>query len=798
MPLRWLLVAFAIPLAADQLATIPGEIQKIAVDPESCFRVRDLSFSRGDDLRFYLNDGYLIFGKPVAGRRISAVFVGDDEGGDAELIVMPPTKGERLSLASFTGQPNLNEHFRQAVFLFTDDTGDLLLNEIRQRDMPRRAERGAIAARDWDVTLQNLARSFIVRLTQQLAANTPTDRGFVYAALQGRKLGNFDVYYDPEAANQIYVGALRTREDRIFYDTWTNFEARPFRAGARKPPAAEYTFGNYRIQAVLEENLHLRVVSQATLTVARDNLRLVAFEITQGMKVGAVRINGETAELFSPESLRSNLLRNTGSTTILVEAPQPLTSGRAYEIEFEHEGDIVRNAGRNVFFVGARSNWYPRAGGSFATYDTTFTYPSSLQIVFPGALKEDKTEGNQRTTRRVTGEPIRLLGFNLGQYESSKVSRAGLTVEVFANKQAEPNLGRAREVVVMPPQPPFPRRSNQQTGVMALPAPPPNPLSRVETIAIDIAGAFDFLNTQLGPPATPTLMVSPIPGAFGQGFPGLVYLSTWSYINASERPAAIRDSQHEIFFSELLHAHETAHQWWGNVVTSASAQDDWLMEALANYSSLLLYEKKKGAKAMQQLLEHYRARLLEKDDSGKAVDSVGPIRLGPRLQSSLSPDAWHTIVYGKGSWIIHMLRRRLGDEQFFALLGEFCKRYRHQAVTIKQFQELAAAHLPRGSADSKLDAFFEAWVEATGIPELKLESEVKGRAPNLQLNLKLTQTEVDESVSLQVPVEVQVARGKSQMVYLTTGGAEPATATVPLRAAPLKVTLDPELTVLRR
>jgi aminopeptidase N len=43
----------------------------------------------------------------------------------------------------------------------------------------------------------------------------------------------------------------------------------------------------------------------------------------------------------------------------------------------------------------------------------------------------------------------------------------------------------------------------------------------------------------------------------------------------------------EVFFQDVLQAHETAHQWWGNRVTAASYRDYWLMEALANYSALL-------------------------------------------------------------------------------------------------------------------------------------------------------------------------------------------------------------------
>src|SRR5208283_3456420 len=106
-----------------------------------------------------------------------------------------------------------------------------------------------------------------------------------------------------------------------------------------------------------------------------------------------------------------------------------------------------------------------------------------------------------------------------------------------------------------------------------------------------------------------------------------------------------------------------------NRVTAATYRDNWLMEALANYSALLYVEKTKGPRAMEVMLDSYRARLLEKNESGQTMESAGPIVLGSRLSSSLSPAAWNSITYGKGSWIVHMLRRRMGDARFFAMLA---------------------------------------------------------------------------------------------------------------------------------
>ena len=102
------------------------------------------------------------------------------------------------------------------------------------------------------------------------------------------------------------------------------------------------------------------------------------------------------------------------------------------------------------------------------------------------------------------------------------------------------------------------------------------------------------------------------------------------------------------------------------------------------------------------------------------VDSAGPIVLGTRLETSQEPRAWRAITYGKGSWIMQMLRGRMGDQRFLALLAEISKRYDRKDITTEEFRLLAAEYLPPKSDDPKLESFFEQWVYGTGIPTIKL------------------------------------------------------------------------------
>ncbi|MEI9811822.1 MAG: M1 family aminopeptidase [Acidobacteriota bacterium] len=78
----------------------------------------------------------------------------------------------------------------------------------------------------------------------------------------------------------------------------------------------------------------------------------------------------------------------------------------------------------------------------------------------------------------------------------------------------------------------------------------------------------------------------------------MIYLPALSYIDEGQRPSNVQDSRQKTFFSDLMVAHEVAHQWWGDTVATTAYQDQWMMEALAQYSALLWMEKKRGAGAV--------------------------------------------------------------------------------------------------------------------------------------------------------------------------------------------------------
>ncbi len=770
-------------------------IRENSFDREECYRVRDLNIVK-QDIKIYLNDGHLIFSQPVHGRRIAAVFVADVEGGDAEVLLLPPNRAERVSLAHYIASPTLDEHFRGGLFLFTGDDFELLQEQIAANPGNRKSpEVAPLLDEEWTPVLRNLGASYQTRLTLDLMDGPGHKAGLFAALLHGTQRGNFDLVYDPESPEQIFAGQVVTRNERTFFDTWTSFPSRAARQNPKREPP-DLTLRDFRIEATVEPDLTLKATTRVKVTSDTDGLLTAAFDITPDMHVSEVTVDGQPAEVLQRDSLRQDLARG-GNVLFLVVPPEPLRAGREYEFVFHHSGKVIFEAGDRVFFVSARGNWYPSHGLAFASYDLQFRYPADLDLVTPGDVVDDRTEGEWRITRRRTPAPIRMAGFNLGNYAHERVEKGGYVVDVYANHALERALQPKPQTVPMLPSLPDRRVPDRLTTAVILP-PAPNPTDRLRTLASEVASAMEFMTLKFGPPALPHLTVAPIPGTFGQGFPGIIYLSTLSYLKPPVRTANSRADVQDIFFAEVLQAHEVAHQWWGNRVTAATYRDYWLMEALANYSALLYLEKRRGAESRtDQLLDAYRDGLLETNEAGTMVDAAGPIVLGTRLENSLEPRAWRAITYGKGSWILHMLRRRMGDERFMAMLADLAKTYDRKEITTEQFRVLAAKYLPPKSDDAQLEEFFEQWVYGTGVPALKLNYSVKGKAPNVKVVGTLTQSDVDDDFGALVPVEIQLARGRAVTEWVRSGSS-PVAFTVNLKQAALKVTLDPHRAVLRR
>jgi aminopeptidase N len=155
-------------------------------------------------------------------------------------------------------------------------------------------------------------------------------------------------------------------------------------------------------------------------------------------------------------------------------------------------------------------------------------------------------------------------------------------------------------------------------------------------------------------------------------------------------------------------AHELFHQWFGNLVTNESWSNLTLNEAFANYSEYLWYEYKEGKDDADMHhvseMEQYLDEAKEKQE-----DLI-------RFYYNDGEDMFDSHSYAKGGRILHMLRRHLGDDAFFASLNHYLKKHAFQSVEV---HELRLAFEEVTGMD--LNWYFNQWFLASGHPILEYE-----------------------------------------------------------------------------
>src|SRR5437899_9148726 len=259
---------------------------------------------------------------------------------------------------------------------------------------------------------------------------------------------------------------------------------------------------------------------------------------------------------------------------------------------------------------------------------------------------------------------ISVDDFNLVVYASAGVAAGAQPIEVCANRALEEDLlkrlsARNMEALDLSSR----RYGATATGhsVAAPPPPSPSPADALKQLGKEIDSAIRFYETFSGPFPFHNLSVSQIPGTFGQGWPGLLYVSTYSFLPSEAQQRAGLSTAGQEHYTELVPYHEVAHQWWGNVVAWSRYRDQWIDEGIANYLAVLFADTKKNPDHKLHLwLARYRQQLVEKlPGATETAGDIGALALGSRLNSSKSPTAYEQIIYSKGSWIIHMLREML-------------------------------------------------------------------------------------------------------------------------------------------
>ncbi|HKV93545.1 MAG TPA: M1 family aminopeptidase [Candidatus Angelobacter sp.] len=756
------------------------ELLNPTLDLKDVYTIREVSILR-EDLHISISDGTIAFTRSVDGHVTGAVFEGV-----GEVLLVPPNRAERTSLALFTGAAILEDRFQSAYFRFSDDK---LADELRSGFRGHPDNAAEFIAR-WQEPARLLARGDALPILQGLTSAPSANSRFLHLRIDATEAGVFDMFFDTNASEQISVAQTRVIDNVSYYDTWTSFPMRSVRdAAGEEDPAthANYEMSDYMLHVQVQPPSDLSAEAEFTLIPRQSGQRTVVLELSRYLKLTEVTMNGAPVEFIQNEAISGSDLSRRGDDLIGVVLAAPLIKDQPIKLSFKYSGPVMFDTGGDLIYVGSRGTWYPNIGPAFSKFDITFEYPSDWSVVATGKQVSSTVAAGQRTTRFVTDKPISRAGFNLGKFVAASAEAGGIAIHAYGARNVEKSLAGAEA------------RAGQN----------PDPAKETQQIADQAATTVDFLSSELSPFPYSNLEIAQLPGLVSQSWPGLIYLSSTAYLSPPERQAiGIKDPYVELLLSRLMLSHETAHQWWGDAVDWVSYRDEWIVEAVANYCALLMLEKTHPGD-MKTTLDYYRGALLRETKNG-IIANAGPVTLGRRLVSSKFPDAYDHVLYGRGTWLIHMLRTMLreasgqkNDALFFtALRGLLAASPTHKISTLdlqRAFEKIMPAKLSYDGKKS-LDWFFDSWINGDSIPQFSLQNIRLASLPGGKLKVRgvIAEEHAAKDMVTAVPLYAVDASGKAGFLDFVFADDVKTSFTLTAPAGTKQILLDPEETLLRR
>jgi len=229
-----------------------------------------------------------------------------------------------------------------------------------------------------------------------------------------------------------------------------------------------------------------------------------------------------------------------------------------------------------------------------------------------------------------------------------------------------------------------------------------------------------------------------------------------------------------------LIAHELAHQWFGDLTTTADWADIWLNEGITTYMESVQNEKTRGWAAGQWSWFNQQQQAMQAD-----MNEVRPLVWGTYQGSDPIALFFSGHVYPKGAQVAHQLRRLLGDSVFWAGMRRFLIDNAHKPVVTADY-----AVAMEKTCKCDLDWFFDQWAYGIGYPKVKFQ---RHWAPELKtLHVVVSQTQPIDSLHplFRFPATIRVVTRDSVVRQNIMVTHQTDTFAIALPSAPLSFRFD--------
>ena len=725
---------------------------------------------------FHLRSGTVCFAAPVQGKVTGAVFTGDGS------FVLNAPASEQSIVKLLTKENDFNETFSQVTLRFTDATYE----ELKKAGPAGSGACDGGPLKDSQHTTRTKLKSNLeVRVLEDVMSTE--SGGYFEAFIHGKRYNDKELFTIDPHENRDQVDFMTYDDNK--YGDWASFGLSP--EGTQQKIGMAISIQHQQLDTTIAGNGNLTGKATTTFVARRNGLRVVPLTLFPSLRVHSVTADGQPLSFIQED-------KNEDSQFAII-LPKPLAAGESYTVTTNYEGkEAVTNEGGGNYYPVAREDWFPcNAGlcsGEYTSFDMTFRIPKGMKMAATGQLVSDTTDGGQNVTVWKTEGPQDTAGFNFGRFkmEQAKLTNPDITIRSFANQES-PNWVQSLQHDVNDSD--LTLQGNHMDGAA---------LGTMSTTGLNKKAlaegqlAVQLYNEYFGPSEFKHLEITQQTACnYGQSWPGLVWIPICYYFDTTVRHQLGMDEGDRGYW-KVVTPHEVAHQWWGHTVGFDSYRDQWMSEGFSDMSaSLYLSMIEKNPQKFITFWNDERDLLLERNKEGFRAIDVGPLTMGYRVSNSRSGfSVYRRLVYPKGAYVLYMIRMMMhdnqtGDQHFKETMRDFVKTYSGKAATTEDFKAMIEKHMTPEmnlQGNGKMDWFFDDYVYGTQVPTYRTDSTFDiGSDGDVVLNLKVTQSNVDDRFRMVIPLYVETAEGNIGFLgRVRITGSKTLEQKIPLRGLKVK------------